>query len=881
MAEKQMSLGSFKTTVPAMKLFAAGELDRTPPSCIPRLCNVTVTRLQVLQPLGVELASVTLAVKMQNSKRILRSNEIPLTQNGLLDTELQLSFSLQYPHFLKRDGNTLQIMLQRRKKYKNRTFLGCKTLALGLINMSQVLQRPIDRDLDLYFEGKDKSSAVAKVNLVSLSSQPVDTEEPIDRPKHFFTDNPDRVVDLDDSDEDEDYSSQDDGSDSEPILDSASTHHHHHHHHHHLRSNSRSKSLPPNARQRNLKQRFIALLKRFKVPEALQAFDQDQDLDTRPDVEVDEAEIEDLFDELEDLSDSGPEVDTISITSTPKPSLRPYFSSSRSLLTEGLNITGNPLLRLKVPGTNTAEKLATDRMSDESSKRADSDHMEAWTDQEQSDTQGLASSPPREDKSKSNKSKFFRDPNNMSLKEKRGSSSSSTPRQEKIIIERTNSLVSSSSQLPRKVLLEHLGRILPLEDIDLPDHIILVNTVESHGSLLAGYLTDRGHRVITTMAPADVRATIAHLVHKLQKFCNSNAKAPGPMKIVIIGSDTYINCVLRPYVEQFSSKPPDFQNHFRFFSIPLAGVNSIAKYLASIDSIYGATFVSDSWKEVIDKWEKPDVQEAVNRIQKYLTQAQYTLNLPIAEAMITYKGKSDDESCQAFIPFITDVRLGSGDVTSSSVDLDDPVVAPSAMILPGSPPAATTPAVNIEGKQRENITPPPSPNISASHINSAKFVSESVGDREPLDLQVDYWVIRALNREEREKDKDKEKTKGEGGKYTVKGTFRTLQVARLAPLGVSPPQDPNAPLTHLTFSYATKEKKQRIMRLGKKKEREKESESRREVIDGICRLLASTRNQPLKVAIDSVEWTNVKFFQISSQWQTQIKTFPVALFSLQ
>lgn len=56
--------------------------------------------------------------------------------------------------------------------------------------------------------------------------------------------------------------------------------------------------------------------------------------------EVDAAEIEDLFDELEDLSDSGPEVDTISITSTPKPSLRPYFSSSRSLLNEGLSVPG-------------------------------------------------------------------------------------------------------------------------------------------------------------------------------------------------------------------------------------------------------------------------------------------------------------------------------------------------------------------------------------------------------------------------------------------------------------------------------------------------------------------------------------------------------------
>ncbi|MPC45444.1 Phosphofurin acidic cluster sorting protein 1 [Portunus trituberculatus] len=198
----------------------------------------------------------------------------------------------------------------------------------------QVLQRPVDRDLELYSEGKEKGSPLAKVTMVSLSSQPVDTDEPGERTKSFMADNPDRSVDLVEvySDDDEDYSSQDEGSDSEPILEGETRRSHHHHHHHHLRSNTRSKSLPPNARQRNLKQRFIALLKRFKVPEA---FEQDQELDPRTGAEVDEAEIEDLFDELEGLSDSGPEVDTISITSTPKPSLRPYFSSSRSLLNEG------------------------------------------------------------------------------------------------------------------------------------------------------------------------------------------------------------------------------------------------------------------------------------------------------------------------------------------------------------------------------------------------------------------------------------------------------------------------------------------------------------------------------------------------------------------
>ncbi|XP_042236143.1 phosphofurin acidic cluster sorting protein 1-like isoform X2 [Homarus americanus] len=883
MAEKQTILGLGIKPVP-MKLFATWEVDRTPPNCIPRLCNVTVTRLQVTHPLGGDLNSVTLAVKMQSSKRTLRSNEIPIPPSGTLDIELQLTFSLQYPHFLKREGNTLQIMLQRRKKYKNRTFLGFKTLAVGVINMSQVLQRPVDRELELYSEGKEKGTSLARVTMVSLSSQPVDTDEPAERTKSFMADNPDRSVDLVEvySDDDEDYSSQDEGSDSEPILEDGSRRTHHH-----MRSSARSKSLPPNARQRNLKQRFIALLKRFKVPEALQAFDQDQELDPRTAGEVDEAEIEDLFDELEDLSDSGPEVDTISITSTPKPSLRPYFSSSRSLLNEGLSVPGGTYLRLKVPGAlrprGVKDKVGADRLSDESSKRADSDHMENWTDQEHSDPQCLASSPPREDKNKSNKNKLFnRDRSNMSLKERKSISSTggSTPRQEKMVVERSNSSANVDSS-PRKVLLEQLARVLPVEDVQLPDHVVLVNTGESHGALLAAHLTEHGHRVITTMALADVKATVSHLVNKLQKFCNSNLKAPGPMKVVVVGSDLYISCVLRPYVDQFSSKPPDFQNHVRFLIIPL-GVNSLAKYLGSIDSVYGAAFVSESWREVVERWEKPDVQEVVNRVHRYLTQAQQTLHLPIAEAMLTYKEKSgDDESSQAFVPFIMDVRLGSGDVTSSSVDLDDPTTAPSAVILPGSPPAASTPTtgLNIIDKTRDNTTPPSSPNINSSHLTNYKMISEGIG-QEPLDLQVDYWLVRGSSREEKEKDREKDKTRVEGGKYTLKTSFRTLQVARLAPLGVAHPFDPTT-CHHLTLSFATKEKKQRIMRLGKKKEKERETESRREVVDGVSRLLGSAKNQPFKVSVDSAEWTNVKFFQLSSQWQTQIKSFPISLFSLQ
>jgi len=32
------------------------------------------------------------------------------------------------------------------------------------------------------------------------------------------------------------------------------------------------------------------------------------------------------------------------------------------------------------------------------------------------------------------------------------------------------------------------------------------------------------------------------------------------------------------------------------------------------------------------------------------------------------------------------------------------------------------------------------------------------------------------------------------------------------------------------------------------------------------------------VSIDGTEWSGVKFFQLSAQWQTHIKHFPITLF---
>ncbi|KAI8425369.1 hypothetical protein MSG28_007128 [Choristoneura fumiferana] len=85
--------------------------------------------------------------------------------------------------------------------------------------------------------------------------------------------------------------------------------------------------------------------------------------------------------------------------------------------------------------------------------------------------------------------------------------------------------------------------------------------------------------------------------------------------------------------------------------------------------------------------------------------------------------------------------------------------------------------------------------------------------REPLELQLDYWLVPGRQAE------------GADGKVTVKASFRALHVTRQ-----------NA---HLCITYLTKEKKQ-------------------------------------KMYIDGTEWNGVKFFQLSTQWQTHVKTFPVA-----
>uniref|UniRef100_A0A3Q2PIS4 Phosphofurin acidic cluster sorting protein 1/2 C-terminal domain-containing protein n=1 Tax=Fundulus heteroclitus TaxID=8078 RepID=A0A3Q2PIS4_FUNHE len=82
----------------------------------------------------------------------------------------------------------------------------------------------------------------------------------------------------------------------------------------------------------------------------------------------------------------------------------------------------------------------------------------------------------------------------------------------------------------------------------------------------------------------------------------------------------------------------------------------------------------------------------------------------------------------------------------------------------------------------------------------------------------------------------------------------------------------------MSMTVVLKEKNKKVIFLSKKA-REKEAESRSQVIEGISRLICASKHQnTLRVSVDGVDWSDVKFFQLSAQWPTHVKHFPVRIF---
>uniref|UniRef100_A0AAY4EDC1 Phosphofurin acidic cluster sorting protein 2 n=1 Tax=Denticeps clupeoides TaxID=299321 RepID=A0AAY4EDC1_9TELE len=771
-----------------MNLFATWEIDRSSPSCVPRLCSLTLKKLIVLRELDKELNSVVIAVKIQGSKRILRSNEYILPPSGMMETDLELTFSLQYPHFLKRDANRLQIMLQRRKRYKNRTILGYKTLAVGVINMAEVMQHPSDgaQILGLHSNMKDVSARVAEISVFSLSSQPIDHEDS------------NRSPDMDNySEEDDDsYSSEQEASD-DAVHGQVST----------LPRLYSSSFSCSSSQQPNFKQKFVALLKRFKVTdEVLDSDPVDQTQEVEEDLDL-------LYESLEvyNQSDSGPEVeDNESVLSTPKPKLKPFF--------EGMSHSS-------------------------SQTEIGSLHSQRSRSREQSCTVSYISVPlqPTVNEimlsfSSKTESRPQRRPRSTSMKDRQNSKAQN---------DRTSSVDCEFSteprlitQVPRKSVYDQLNQIL-ISDERLPECIILINTVDWQGQV-SEVLHKQNQPIVSTCSAADVQAAFNTVVTRIQRFCNCNAQTPPTIKVAVVGDQSYLSTVLRFFVEQLANKTPDWLSYIRFLVIPI-GSHPLAKYVASFDGKFHSLFMDTAWRELFCRPDHPssDNTDVAGRILQYLAGANVSHQFPISEAMLTYKQKR-------YIPSLCTI-LDSDDAMGGNLG-----------VLSSPTPQSCVPY----GKEMAG-TPPPSPSVCVglSGAGSPGVTSEVMG------LQVDYWTFQGP-----EKKRDGEK-RDVGLKNTLKSNFRSLQVSRL-PCGgelTSPPS--------MAMTVVTKEKNKKVIFLSKKP-KEKDLDSKSQVIDGISRLICTAKHQHtmLRVSIDGVEWNDVKFFQLAAQWPTHVKYFPVGIF---
>ncbi|XP_064915040.1 phosphofurin acidic cluster sorting protein 1 isoform X2 [Columba livia] len=870
-----------------MNLFATWEIDRSAPSCVPRLCSLRLKKLTVLKELDKELSSVLIAVKIQGSKRVLRSNEYVLPPGGLMETELELTFSLQYPHFLKRDGNKLQIMLQRRKRYKNRTILGYKTLAVGIINMAEVMQHPTDGGqlLGLHSNMKDTNIRVAEISIYSLSSQPIDHEDGSvpSGPKIKASD---RSPDIDNYSEEEDdsFSSEQEASDDavqgQDLFDEEDD----------LRKTKKARRkmirTTSMTRQPNFKQKFVALLKRFKVTEEV--------LDSDPVDQTQEVE-EDLgllYDSLEECnnSDSGPEIeDNESVHSTPKPTLRRFFEgvSHSGSQTEIGSLhsqkgqdqeSGSPgeadkrkpgaLRPQEEPGVEVPALLATEepcsRLSpgDVAMREGSVDKLAQLGPGTKAELPGAVSP------SKAESKQLWR-PRSTSVKDRQSSKGQGG---------RASSLDSESSpdswhstQVPRKSVYDQLNQILVSDD-QLPESIVLVNVAEWQGQYVSEQLQAHKQLVVSTCSVADIQAAFNTTVSRIQRYCNCNSHMPPPVKMVVAGDQSYLSIVLRFFVEQLASKTPDWLNYLRFLLVPL-GSHPLAKYLASVDNKYSTLFLDTAWRELFSRAEPPiaDTVDIAGRVAQFIAGASLSHQLPISEAMLTYKQKRkrslyfdfyispDEDSCQKFVPFVGVVKVGLVEQSfNASVDSDDATVCTPSLL--SSAPA--TGGASPYGKETVS-TPPPSPSVS-SGLSGAGSLSPGV---EVMGLQVDYWTTQGLDRK---KEGEKRET---GIKNTLKSNFRSLQVSRIPGTGEL------VPPSTMAMTVVTKEKNKKVMFLSKKP-KEKDLEPKSQVIEGITRLICTAKHQNtmLRVSIDGVEWNDVKFFQLAAQWPTHVKYLPVGIF---
>ncbi|RDD42984.1 Phosphofurin acidic cluster sorting protein 2 [Trichoplax sp. H2] len=802
MASPKKFTGVSSLAPPPMKFFATWEVDRAQPNCVPRLCVLRITRLEITQDIGStdgQTVFIGLSFKVYRydklmpfkNKHTLRSGEIPLkSSNKGTDIDLSITFTVQYPHYLKEPGCHMKVILQRRKRYKRKAILGFKTLAFGSINMNEVLQSPVKDKVVLQLYCKDSNSHVAQIVMSSVISQPVEVD---------LEDDHNRTLQMPgamSSDEDIDSSDQDD-----EVYDE------------HTGQKSKSRSQRKFSSKNAFRQKFQEFLRKFKVND-----------ETLEDTGIAPRNAEAYFpdDSISENDDSADFQSTDSASDdenpyTPKPALRPFYLSADVTNREDVDPTSSPKAN-NPSGAQTIENR----------------HASAQMPVSDSDNSNNMSTIVREISASGSLTRSW---SISSLDDSKGSNernsiyrTSSVGLDNKIKRDKSPSASPSSSGVievtPPASFTEQLISVVKNTD-QYPESIILIDASSDYGLLIGQSMPSKRNCSINVNGAADVRTVMIAIISKIQKFCNHHSVNPPLMKVTLIGGQELMGMTVKAYVDEFSTKPPEWQNFITFLLVP-TGPNPICDYLGKIDQNYSKSFLDTKWKEIIlDSDGKSDKASNIDhRVSRYISRVKESKQFPIAEALISCKQdsiSSKESTSEVFVPFIATVGIGIQD-TGAISGISDPS---------GNYNDDKSLSVNKDPSVKELISQSPS------------------GAGEHLDLQVDYWITGG---------------KKESAKSSIKGGFKSLMIRRLS--------NENAPNT-LAMEAVTKEKKKAvIVRLKKVKE------SGIPINAMVSKLICTTKSQSNKLTaiVDGVEWSSVKFISFSTTWRSHTKYFPVGVF---
>ncbi|CAI4227090.1 unnamed protein product [Auanema sp. JU1783] len=691
-----------KTGAVAMRLFANWETDRASSSTVQRVFTLGINRLE-LTSFPISVQSIVLTARLEGYKRTLRCNDIVINpENGKVDITLDVSFNIQYPHFLKRGRNILQIMIQRRRKYKNRPIPGgFKTVAIGMINLSQLLQMGNLREITLW-NAEDTSKETTAIHSVGRLSFSTCHTSPLD----YDCDRDGRSTkksgqdgDLSEEESESDYDEM--GLDSE-IIEPSSSH-----------SDSRNRDLKSKlVRRKNLKQKLSNLLKKFKVAE-------DDVLERSAVASVSNAptakEIEAIFEELEEMSDSGPEMggDDISIGSNPRPALRPYFTHSREVLPAIYDNDGD------LASDSDNEEL--DWSSEENTK--DTTYRHNMTFPKNSPLSTPNNTAPSKTQSKVSLT------NSVPLT---GINTLLTVPHSQTISSIVKNELNSSDSGKTSAVLDKLSSLL---SSDLPPSVLWISSSE-------GYHHEFGSLpMIVCNTAALVKQALSQIIAKIHNFCNSNSANPPTTVVGLIGNDKLVSQVLRAYVDCLHHKSSSNWLQYLCFVIVSPPSSLIGRLIYGVDSefSYICRDIWERWHELSPK----EISTTIEKLEECPAKLGQKIALPIGEALLQLCDTHEMEASATFVPFLAEVRVGQ---------IEDEEATPRGQ----------DDSSFIKNLNQGNYSPPCSPHTRL----------------DAREMNVEYWIGREHSNDSVLSYNSNINSKKDHNKGSLKTAFRSLMISR-------------------------------------------------------------------------------------------------------